>query len=151
MSVVYLAVGSVTGTAKAVAFAVRDRLTDAGHQVVLDEHPGVAALNSSQCDALLICTSTTGHGDLPADMVPFYVELDEQFPLQNGRPFGVICLGDSSYDDTFGAAGIMMEERFLELQGSEPLPRITIDAIETVTPDDDALLWLEEWIQKALA
>jgi len=151
MSVVYLAVGSVTGTAMAVSEAVKDRLESQGHNVVKDESASVAALNTSDCDAVLICTSTTGQGDLPANIVPFYVELEAEFPLQNGRPFGVISLGDSSYDTTFCNAGALFEERFYELQGTQPVPRVTIDAMETVTPDDDALFWLDEWMQKVLS
>ena len=150
MSVIYLAVGSVTGTATGVALAVQAQLESLGHQVVFDRTPSVAALNASQANAVLICTSTTGRGDLPHNIREFYSELEDQFPLQNGRPFGVISLGDSSYDDTFCGAGQLFEERFLELQGSQPVPRVTIDATETVTPDDDALFWLTEWIEKAL-
>lgn len=150
MSVIYLAVGSVTGTATGVALAVQTQLESLGHQVVLDRTPSVSALNASQANAVLICTSTTGRGDLPHNIREFYSELEDQFPLQNGRPFGVISLGDSSYDDTFCGAGQLFEERFLELQGSQPVPRVTIDATETVTPDDDALFWLNEWIEKAL-
>ncbi|WP_430461612.1 flavodoxin domain-containing protein [Thalassolituus sp. LLYu03] len=150
MALVYIAVGSVTGTASAVAQALAARLTEAGHQSVMDGQPSVEALNASQADAVLICTSTTGRGDLPANIAQFYVELEEQFPLQNGRPFGVISLGDSSYDRTFCNAGALFEERFLELQAAQPVPRVTIDATETVTPDDDALFWLNEWIEKAL-
>ncbi len=150
MSVIYLAVGSVTGTALIVAKAVQQQLEQAGHRVVLDDKPSVSALNASQCDAVLICTSTTGRGDLPAAIAPFYVELEEQFPLQNGKPFGVISLGDSSYDATFCGAGALFEECFFELQGSAPVPRVTIDATETVTPDEDALFWLNEWMEKAL-
>lgn len=151
MSVIYLAVGSVTGTATVVANAVREHLQQSGHQVIQDGHPSVAALNNSAADAVLICTSTTGRGDLPATIAPFYTELEEQFPLQNGRPFGVISLGDSSYDATFCGAGALLEERFLELQGAQPVPRVTIDATETVTPDEDALFWLQEWTEKALS
>ena len=87
---------------------------------------------------------------MPASIAPFYAELGDQFPLQNGRPFGVISLGDSSYDATFCGAGALFEERLLELQATQPVPRVTIDATETVTPDDDALFWLEEWLEKAI-
>lgn len=150
MAQVYLAVGSVTGTATAVAQVLAAKLRDSGHDVTLDNNPSVAAMQASRFDALLVCTSTTGQGDLPANIAPFYVELEEQFPLLNGKPFGVISLGDSSYDRTFCAAGSRFEERFYELQGTQPVPRVTIDATETVTPDDDALFWLNEWIEKAL-
>lgn len=150
MAKVYLAVGTVTGTATAVAQALATRLEECGHSAIVDTTPGVEALNDSAADAVLICTSTTGRGNLPANIAPFYMQLEQQCPLQNGRPFGVISLGDSSYDSTFCAAGGLLQERFLELQGTEPVPRVTIDATETVTPDDDALFWLNEWIEKAL-
>ena len=150
MAKVYLAVGSVTGTATAVAEALRQALEAAGHSAVVDTNASVAAMNDSECDAILVCTATTGRGNLPANIAPFYGQLEEQSPLLNGRPFGVISLGDSSYDRTFCAAGGLFEERLLELQASAPVPRVTIDATETVTPDDDALFWLNEWIEKAL-
>ena len=150
MKTIYLAVGSVTGTAIAVATEVAGALTTLGHSVTLDTTPSLAALNDSTADALLICTATTGSGDLPANIVSFYTDLQNQFPLQNQRPFGVISLGDSSYDDTFCNAGLMFEELLLELQGTQTVPRVTIDAIETATPDEDALFWLNEWIEKTL-
>lgn len=148
MSVIYLAVGSVTGTAIAVGMALQERLKAAGHRVVLDKEPSLAAFNSAAPDALLVCTATTGSGDLPQNISGFYGELDAHFVLQNGRPFGVVSLGDSSYDDTFCNAGLLFEEKLLDLQGSQTVPRVTIDAIETATPDEDALFWLEEWIEK---
>lgn len=150
MSTVYLAVGSVTGTATAVAQELKSKLEGLGHQVVLDNNATVAAMNAAAAAAVLICTSTTGSGDVPENIAHFYVELDDQFPLQNGRPFGVISLGDSSYDDTFCNAGLLFEERFLELQGTQTVPRVTIDATETANPDEDALFWLDEWIEKTL-
>lgn len=150
MSTIYLAVGSVTGTATAVAQELKNSLESQGHSVVLDNTASVAAMNAAEADAVLICTATTGAGDVPENLAHFYVELDDQFPLQNGRPFGVISLGDSSYDETFCQAGALFEERFLELQGTQTVPRVTIDATETSSPDEDALFWLQEWIEKSL-
>lgn len=147
MSKIYLPVGSVTGTAIAVARAMAERLIEQGHDVVVDEAPRLEAMNAAAADAILICTSTTGAGDLPANISQFYNDLQLHFPLQNNRPFGVVGLGDSSYDDTFCNASLMFEELFLELQGNQTVPRVTIDAIETATPDEDALFWLSEWIE----
>jgi len=62
-------------------------------------------------------------------------------------PFGVISLGDSSYDDTFCNAGALFEERLLTLLGTQTVPRVTIDAIESAFPDEDALFWLKEWAE----
>ncbi|HBS43140.1 MAG TPA: flavodoxin [Oceanospirillales bacterium] len=147
MANIYLAVGTVTCTASAVARSCADLLRNAGHDVTVDEQASVAALNAAQADAVLIVTATTGKGDIPNNLLNFYVELETESPLQNGRPFGVISLGDSSYSMTFCQAGALMEERFLGLQGAQPIPRITIDAIETQIPDDDALFWLKEWME----
>lgn len=146
MAKIYLAVGSVTKTAASVADKVAGYLTDQGHQAVTDSAASVDRLNSGDWDAILIITSTTGQGDIPSNLVPFYVELEAQFPLQNQRPFGVISLGDSSYERTFCNAGVLFEERFYELQGHAPVPRITLDASETRTPEVDALRWAEEWL-----
>ena len=148
MSTIYLPVGTVTQTATAVANAMQERLASFGHQVIVDTAPSVAAFKAANPDALLICTATTGSGDLPANIAPFYGELEADFVLQNGRPFGIVSLGDSSYDDTFCNAGLLFENLLLDLQGTQTVPRVTIDAIETATPDEDALFWLNEWIEK---
>ena len=150
MARVYIPVGTVSGTAKAVAEACAAALRAEGHQAQVDTEASIDALNSGDWDAVLVVTATTGRGDIPSNLSPFYVALEEQAPGQNGRPFGVICLGDSSYDMTFCQAGALMEARFIELQGKAPVPRVTIDATETQMPDDDALFWLKEWMEEAL-
>ena len=149
MKSVYIPVGSVTGTATAVAQRVAEVLTESGHQVVVDEQPSIAAMTAQGFDAVLIITATTGQGDIPDNLLPFYLSLGEQMPLQNGKPFGVIAVGDSSYMN-FCGGGEKMEERFFELQGQAPVPKVTIDATETITPDEDALFWLQEWVEKVL-
>ncbi|GGY38400.1 flavodoxin [Bacterioplanes sanyensis] len=150
MKQIYLAVGSVTGTATAVAERVALELKDLGHEVQLDSQASVAALTQQDFDAILVVTATTGQGDIPDNLLPFYAELGDTMPLQTGKPFGVIALGDSSYMN-FCGAGEKMEERLYELQAVAPVPKVTIDATETVTPDDDAVFWLKEWSAAALA
>ena len=146
MAQFYIPVGSVTGTALGVADSVAQFLESAGHSAQVDQNASVAMLNSNNWDAILVISATTGQGDIPSNLLSFYCDLEATFPLQNGRPFGVICLGDSSYDRTFCQAGALLEERFFEIQGRALIPRITIDATETVTPDVDALHWVKEWL-----
>lgn len=150
MAKVYIPVGTVSGTAKAVADACAVALRAEGHEPCVDAEASVDALNSGDWDAVLVVTATTGRGDVPSNLTHFYTALEEQRPALNSRPFGVISLGDSSYDMTFCQAGALMEARLSELQGQAPIPRVTIDATETQTPDDDALFWLQEWMEKAL-
>ncbi|MDF1763128.1 MAG: flavodoxin domain-containing protein [Oleibacter sp.] len=151
MANVYIPIGTVSGTATAVAEALATVLAESGHSAVLDSSASVEKMQSDQFDAILVVTSTTGQGDIPSNLIPFYAQLEDLFPLQNGRPFGVISLGDSSYDQTFCNAGALMEEKLYELQGVAPVPRVTIDATETQTPDVDAIFWLREWMPKALS
>ena len=97
-------------------------------------------------DALLVCTSTTGQGEIPDNLLPFYLDLREQLPQQPGRPFGVIVLGDSSYGDTFCGAGDLMEEALYETGARKVGDTLRIDALETLEPEAEALPWVRNWI-----
>ena len=83
---------------------------------------------------------------LPDTLVPLFHEMRDRFPLLTGKPFGVIALGDSAYGDTFCLAGEQFRELLLELQASEALPMLRLDASETVTPETDAEPWLQELV-----
>lgn len=145
MKRIYLAVGSVTGTATSVAHAVEAHLSKQGFECVLSSQPTLSQWLSQPFDGLLVITSTTGRGNIPNNLLPFYVELGDVMPLMPTVIAGVISLGDSTYDDTFCGAGMLWEERLQEMQAQLPVPRVTIDSTETITPDVDALFWLKEW------
>ncbi|PAU89830.1 flavodoxin domain-containing protein [Pseudomonas jilinensis] len=136
--------GSVYGTADLVADEAAARLAAAGLQVSRVKPATVDALLASQPEAIVLCTSTTGMGELPDSLLPFYHELQDRFPLFTGVPFGVIALGDSSYGDTFCQGGQLLRELMLELQAREALPMLQLDASETVTPELDAEPWIDE-------
>ncbi|MBE02604.1 MAG: flavodoxin, partial [Euryarchaeota archaeon] len=106
-------VGSVYGGALLTARAIKTDLEADGHQVTVLEAPKLDDLLDND-DALLVCTSTTGQGEIPPNLLPFYLDLRERLPSLAGRTFGVIVLGDSSYGDTFCGAGNLMEEALLE-------------------------------------
>lgn len=139
--------GSVFGTADMVADEAASACTDAGLEVVRIKPPTVDALVAANPESLLLCTSTTGMGELPDSFMPFYLELQNRFPLLTGIPFGVIALGDSAYGDTFCQGGELMRELLLELQAQEALPMLKLDASESVTPEIDAQPWLEQWVK----
>lgn len=56
----------------------------------------------------------------------------------------MIGLGDSSYGDTFCAAGRQWFELLTELQGNPKADMLEIDAGETLQAEDVALPWLAE-------
>ena len=108
--------------------------------------PKVDELLDAQADAYLLCTSTTGMGELPDAFIPFFQELRDRFPLLTGKPFAVIALGDSAYADTFCQGGEQVRELMLELQAREVIPMLRLDASESVTPELDAGPWLDQLV-----
>ena len=138
--------GSVFGTADEVADMAQDRCKAAGLQVSRLKPATVDALLEASPDAILVCCSTTGMGELPANIQDFYYEMESRFPLLSDKPFGVIALGDAGYCDTFSQGGEQMRELLLDVQASELLPMLQLDAAETVTPVEDAQPWVDEFI-----
>ncbi|MFZ2288543.1 MAG: flavodoxin domain-containing protein [Halopseudomonas yangmingensis] len=143
--------GSMFGTTDLVADRAVTVLQGAGLQVERLGEMSLDLLLEQQADAWLVCTSTTGMGELPDNLLPLHLQLQERFPLLDGKPFGVIALGDSAYPDTFCAGGLLMREQLLELQGRELLPMLQLDASETVTQEDDAEPWLGEFVEALAA
>ncbi len=138
--------GSVFGTADFLADEATERCIAAGFQVSRIKPPTVDALLAVKADAILLFCSTTGMGEMPEPIIPFYMQMQERFPLLTGIPFGVVGLGDSSYD-AYCQAPEDLRDLLLELQAVELLPMLRVDASETVTPEAEAELWVDEFIE----
>ena len=150
MAKIAIMVGTVYGGAQYVAEQAIELLAQIGHQAQLF-HP--ARLNDVQqfaADHWLVITSTTGQGDIPDDLVPFYVEVQDRFPLLTGKSWAIITLGDSSYGETFCGSGEKFHELLSQLQGAELAPMLKVDAGETLQPEDVALPWIEKQYQALL-
>jgi MioC protein len=138
--------GSVYGTADLVADEAADRCREAGLGVSRIKPANVDGLLEANPDAILVCVSTTGMGELPDSFMPFFIGLQDRFPLFTGKPFAVVALGDSAYGDTFCQGGEQLRELLLELQAHEALPMLRLDASETVSPELDAAPWFDQFI-----
>ncbi len=145
MTAIRILVGSVYGGALMTAKAIKKALEPEGHTVTILENPVLEDITGND-DALLVCTSTTGQGEVPPNLLPFYLALREQLPQQPGRPFGVIVLGDSSYGDTFCGAGDSLEEALYETAARKVGNTLRIDALETTEPEMEALPWIRDWL-----
>lgn len=145
MAAIRILTGSVYGGALLTARKIREELEAEGHQVTVLETPALEDITGND-DALLVCTSTTGQGEIPDNLLPFYLALREQLPQQPGRPFGIIVLGDSSYGDTFCGAGDLMEEALYETAARKVGETLRIDALETLEPEAEALPWVKDWV-----
>lgn len=147
MASIRILTGSVYGGALLTARHLKQALEPMGHQITVVENATLGDIQGND-DALLVCTSTTGEGEVPGNLLPFYLDLREQLPQQPGRPFGVIVLGDSSYGDTFCGAGDLMSEALLETGARKVGETLRIDALETMEPEADALIWAKQWVNQ---
>lgn len=140
MACVSIFVGTVFGKAVEVAEVVKKELFDKGHSSKLFM-PG-SIEDFVEAEAILICTSTTGCGDIPAELEEIFYQLKEQFPLLTSKRFGVISLGDSSYGDTYCGSGVKFDVLLEELTAFRAAPLLKVDACETAEPEKWALEWL---------
>ncbi len=147
MPMLKIFVGTMYGGALDVAEQVKPVFEEAGYEVAIFDQPSLEDLTDSPTDLALFCVSTTGSGDFPGNFVPFARAIEEQSPGLASLRYGLIALGDSSYGDTFCGAGRQLD-RLLEEQGAQRLgERLEVDAMETFMADDEALPWVEEWIE----
>ena len=145
MTAIDIIVGSVYGSAMSVAETLEEALIGAGHEVALHEEAALADLDPSRF--WLVVTSTTGQGELPADILPLFNELrDNSGPLPQLR-FAIAALGDSTYDH-FCGGGLLFNELLTELQAQAVTEMITLDASKTLDPEEPALTWLQGFMAK---
>ena len=147
MASIRILVGSVYGGALLTARTLKKTLEPEGHRITILEEPDLEDITGND-EPLLVCTSTTGQGELPPNLLPFYLRLREHLPQQPARPFGVIVLGDSSYGDTFCGAGELMEEVLYETSARKVGDTLRIDALETTEPEMEAIPWVREWLEQ---
>jgi len=147
MAKIAVMVGTVYGGAQYVAEQAIELLGKMGHQPQLFHPARLQNVLQADADHWLLITSTTGQGDIPDDLVPFYVEVQDRFPLLAGKSWAIIALGDSSYGETFCGSGEKFHELFMQLQGTELAPMCRVDAGETLQPEDAALPWIESQYQ----
>ncbi|ABC27680.1 Flavodoxins [Hahella chejuensis KCTC 2396] len=147
MKKIVICVGTVYGAALETAEAVQKALNDKEYEARVAQNPTLEDITEAD-SAALICTSTTGSGDLPDNIAPLYTALTTQFPNIVGKPFGLITLGDSSYFDSYCGAGEQMEHAMTELAAVKVGEELKIDAMETTDPAEEAVAWALEWAQQ---
>lgn len=143
MKKIALLVGTVYGGAQFVAEEAVNILQSKGYDTWLSLSPRVDEVLAYAPDVWMVITSTTGQGDIPDNLVPFYSELRDRFPLLTGKHYQVIALGDRGYGETFCQAGHLWQDLLRELQATPHAAILEIDAGETFQPEDVALPFIE--------
>lgn len=147
MAEVGIFVGTVYGNALLVAEEAEPLLADAGHKVKIFEDPTLDDwLHYSEGVALVI-TSTTGQGDLPDSIAPLFHAIKDKLGHQPALRYGVIALGDSSYDD-FCGGGKKFDALLQEHAATRVGEVLLVDAAENPEPEEVTSPWVEDWLQQ---
>ena len=137
-------VGTVYGNALLVAEEAEPLLGGAGHQVQIFEEPELSQWLDESINIRLIITSTTGQGEFPESIAGLFYSIKETLGYQPSIRYGIIALGDSSYEN-FSAAGLSFDELLQEHQAQRVGDVLLIDAGEHPEPEEVALPWIEQW------
>lgn len=147
MAKIQIIVGSVNGTAEKTAFAVAQVLNYQGHEVRLNDAPTRQDLEQDGDEVLLVCCSTTGEGEVPGNLYPLFLALDDQAIEVRGRHYGVIALGDSGFRH-FAYGGFLMENAFY-MSGAKRIGDVcTLDAKLVTNHPLAAVQWANEWVNQ---
>jgi len=144
MATILILVGTESGNAQMVADALQPVLAAAGHAVdVTDKAATFADLEAH--DVLLVVCATHGSGDIPTNILPLVETLERDKSDLSGHRYGVIALGDMTYQDTFCGGGKKVDQ-VLEACGAKKVgERLEVDASTQPLPDEEALAWIEGW------
>ncbi len=145
-------VGTMHGNASSVAQALQFCADDIGATIDVLPMDGLDITVFDQPGTFIICTSTTGVGDVPDNAQALFHSLDAQAKYLGHVRYGLVALGDSSYGDSFLGGGKQFDERLRDLGAQRVGEICVLDAMETSQPEDDAVAWLRAWaVQLATA
>lgn len=145
MAKIGIFVGTVYGNALAVAEEAQRILIEHDHQANIYEEGTVT--DWQEYSTVLVITSTTGQGDLPDTIAPLFHELRDSLGYQPELHYGLIALGDSSYDNYCGA-GMQFETLLQEHQAKRIGEILKIDGMDVAEPEIFAINWLEDWAKQ---
>jgi len=141
MASVLFLVGSTYGNAQQAAEDAADLLVKSGHSASVNDRAELDDLVLSDADVVVICTATIGEGDIPDNLLSLYEDVFDQRPRLDHINYGLIALGDSSYEE-FAGAGYLFKNLMQTLGAKAVLPMLVIDAIETPDPEEAVAEWV---------
>ncbi|WP_413737221.1 flavodoxin [Sodalis sp. RH21] len=146
MAQVGIFVGTVYGNALLIAEEAEILLVEAGHEVKLFDEGTLESWQYYRHHYALIITSTTGQGNLPDSIAPLYQEVKDKVGYQPELHYGLIALGDSSYDHFCGAGHTF--DDLLQEQGAVRVGELLeVDALQHPEPELVTGPWVKKWAE----
>ncbi|WP_326543190.1 flavodoxin domain-containing protein [Pseudorhodoferax sp.] len=145
-------VGTVTGNAMSVAQAIELACTDLMADIAVVPMDGLD-IGVFTPDALfLVCTSTTGAGDVPDNAQALYASLLGEPRYLGGVRYGVLALGDAvAHAATFAEGGLKFDAALQDLGARRIGEVFTHDACGEVDAETAGVDWCRGWLAEALA
>ena len=144
MARILILVGTESGNAQMVADALKPVLVAAGHKVdVTDKAATVGDLLAHE--VFLVVSATHGTGEIPTNILPLAETLEREQPDLSGHRYGVVALGDRTYQDTFCGGGKKLDGVFAACGARKLGERLEVDASSQPLPVEEALGWIDRW------
>jgi len=143
-------VGTVTQTAEHVAQAIEMSCGDMVGQIEVRRMDDLDIRAFGEDALYLLCTATTGSGDVPDNARALYESLGNQPQYLGHLRYGVIALGDSCYPQTFCHGGLRFDERLADLGAVRIGEVFCHDASEGTEAEVVGAAWCREWLALAL-
>jgi MioC protein len=145
---ILLVVGSESGNAEMVGDVVKDALETRGHAVHTFRGGSLESARLGERPVVLIVCSSTGIGDLPQNIEPFFHELSGARPRLDNVRYGVVGLGDRNYKESFLGGPRKWDALLTELGAQRIGDRLELDATDNPAPDEDAVAWVLPWLDR---
>lgn len=146
-------VASQLGLATRVAQAIQLACDDLASPIDLLPMDGLdlSVFDDAADTVYLICSSTTGSGDVPDSGQALLAAFDAAPRYLGHVRYGVIALGDSSYGDTYCQGALRFDEKLQDL-GAQRLGEVwRHDAMGDEDAEVAAPAWASDWLQRCAA
>lgn len=140
-------IGTTTGNTQYVAEEAQYRLAQAEVEATLLPMDDLDASVFDGGGTFLVCVSTYGYGDVPANAKRLYESLVTQRPDLSQVRYGLISLGDSSHAQTYCFAGKRFDQILTKLGASRIGEVLNHDASSGVMPEEAAAAWIGDWVR----
>ena len=140
-------VATETGTAEMVADEIVDHIEDnSRYDAEVRMMDTVESAVFDERAVFLVCTSSTGQGELPHNGRALAESLENDRPDLAGVRYGIIGLGDSYYAATLGGGPRYLDELLQKLGANRIGEMCFHDRQSGRHPEDMALGWLDGWL-----